>query len=385
MDNEVVMDELLYYPELVRLDATWRCNLRCKHCQTGMFREPGSHYSDLSTEELEELFKQLSRLGTKQIGFLGGEPLLRHDLVSLAWTLHSLGIRPSITSNGWLINDRMAYVLTQEVPVDVAVSLDGPDRSSHDNIRGKGSFERAVKALQQLVKYRGRSRTVLIGISAVVHRHCQAGVNGFLDLANKLDVDYMVMAIVHPVGTAKQYWDELSVDQKQVLPLTRTILKHFQSGEFRFALRLNFLTPAMRDMLSSEGWSLKGIAPYYDRAGLYECYVQCDGRVFPSQKLSEMVPEALASAAHLGLDFSDNSIRNKSMQSIWFGPSFEAYRQLVLSKVHIANYQSCQRCPFSQSSCFPTAVPFLEGTPHAQDICAYLYSAGLGPFHSKVA
>jgi len=66
------MDEAVYYPELVRLDATWRCNLRCKHCQTGMFREPGSHYNDLSTEELEELFKQLSQMGTKQVGLLGG-------------------------------------------------------------------------------------------------------------------------------------------------------------------------------------------------------------------------------------------------------------------------------------------------------------------------
>lgn len=65
--------------------------------------------------------------------------------------------------------------------------------------------------------------------------------------------------------------------------------------------------------------------------------------------------------------------------------AYEAYRQLVLSKVHIAKYQSCQHCPFSQSSCFPTAVPFLEGAPHAQDICAYLYNAGLGPFRSKVS
>jgi len=54
----------------------------------------------------------------------------------------------------------------------------------------------------------------------------------------------MVMAIVHPVGTAKQYWDELSIDQGQVLPLARTILKYFQSGEFSFSLRLNLEVPS---------------------------------------------------------------------------------------------------------------------------------------------
>jgi len=271
------------------------------------------------------------------------------------------------------------------VPVDVAISLDGPDQSSHDNIRGEGSFERAVNALQSLVKHRGKSRAILIGISAVIHRHCQASVKEYLDLAHRFGVDYIVMAIVHPVGTAKKHWDELNVSQDQILPITRTILRHFQSNEFGFLLRLNFLTPAMRNVLEKEGWALKGIAPYYDRAALYECYIQCDGRVFPSQKLSEMIPETLASAAQLGLDFSDNSIRHRSIQDIWFGPSFEAYRRLVLSKVHISSYQSCQRCPFSKSSCFPTAVPFLEGASHAQDICGYLYNTSLGPFRPEFA
>lgn len=374
------MDELPFYPELIRLDATWRCNLRCKHCQTGMFREPGSKYSDLSTAELIDLFSQMNELGTKQVGFLGGEPLLRRDFFELTKTLHSLRLRPSITSNGWLINDRLALRLTNEIPTDVAVSLDGPDRSSHDWIRGDGSFDRAVNALRLLAKYRGSSKSILIGISAVIHRRSLDMVVGFLDLASELGVDYMVVAAVHPVGTARQNWDDLSVSFEELIPLTRATLEYYSAKSFAFALRLNFLTPAMQDMLVREGYSITGAAPYYDRAGLYECYIQCDGRVFPSQKLSEMVPEALSAAAGYGLDFEENSVRQKPLREIWFGPAFEVYRKLVLNKRHIAGYRSCSCCSFSRTSCFPTAVPFIEGSPHAQDVCAYLYNEGLGLF-----
>ena len=56
------MNEPTFYPELIRIDITSKCNLKCKHCQTGMFREPGSELSDLSTKEMQALFAQMSEL-----------------------------------------------------------------------------------------------------------------------------------------------------------------------------------------------------------------------------------------------------------------------------------------------------------------------------------
>lgn len=375
------MNEPTFYPELIRIDITSKCNLKCKHCQTGMFREPGSELSDLSTKELQALFAQMSELGTKQVGFLGGEPLLRRDFTQLIKSLHDYNIRASITTNGWMINERLAQMLVNEIPTDVAVSIDGPSRATHDWLRGKGSFDRAVNALRLLVRHRGPSKAVLIGISAVIHQRNLHEAEAFLDLADRVGVDYLILAAVHPVGTAVSNWADLGISQDQIISASRKVLDRYLSNRYEFELRLNFLTPALRHMLVEEGYLISVSVPYYDRAGLYECYIQSDGRVFPSQRLSEMVPDALslASLRH-GLDFSETSIREKSLRDIWFGPAFESYRSLVLSKKHVAAYKSCSRCSFADTSCFPTAVPYIEGKPHAQEVCAHLYSNRLGPF-----
>ncbi len=62
-------------------ELTYRCPLQCPYCSNPLeFAREGA---ELSTAEWIEVFRQARELGAAQLGFSGGEPLLRQDLAEL--------------------------------------------------------------------------------------------------------------------------------------------------------------------------------------------------------------------------------------------------------------------------------------------------------------
>lgn len=357
-----------FFPRLVRIDATWRCNLNCKHCQTGMFRND-DHPEDMNLDEFKSLFMQLSALGTNVVGFLGGEPMMRRDMPELLQTLKQLGIKSGITTNGILITEKSSHFLMNDIQTSITVSLDGPDESSHEFIRGERTYKKAINGLEKLLTNRHKESISKVGISAVLNKNNIAKAADFLKLAKDLKVDHLILASVHPVGNARDNWDDLSVDLKDLLIVAEDLMKKVLADPDLPSIQMNFLTPAVIEYLRK----IKNLPVpqqiQLDNASLYECYIQCDGRVFPSQKCSEMVPEVLNGVKELGLNFRDNSVKTKSFQDIWFGPDFEGYRNIMLKKQHIKNYNSCSNCSFSKTYCLPSAGAYLAGEKDPQPIC----------------
>ena len=83
----------LYRPYALLAEITYRCPLHCPYCSNpveasqckGARRAQSGSYSDgeLTTEEWKRVIRDAAALGVLQIGFSGGEPLARHDLVEL--------------------------------------------------------------------------------------------------------------------------------------------------------------------------------------------------------------------------------------------------------------------------------------------------------------
>lgn len=367
-----------FYPRLVRIDATWRCNLNCKHCQTGMFRGP-DHPEDLTTEELVGLFHQLAAMGTRYVGFLGGEPLLRRDLRTLLDELRALDILPTITTNGLNISEELADYLVNDARSTMVVSLDGADQPAHEYIRGRGTWPRTMTAIKRLHAARnGHRGERQLGISAVLHQRNKHQAVQFIRLADELGVDHLTLAAVHRVGNAVRAWDELALSAAEVRRIADELAAALQSRTSGCDVSVNFFTPAYREFAKSRlGFELPSRS-LIDQASLFECYVQCDGRVFPSQKCSEMVPDVLIGAAReLGITFRENSIRSRSFSDIWWGADFTRYRTMMLTKQHIAGYSTCRRCPMSKTTCLPAAGAYLLEEQWPEEICVDAL-AGLG-------
>lgn len=143
--------------DLFVLELTQRCNLRCKYCvYSGGFGNRRSHGRtdmelDLALRALKygfERCKDAPRLG---IGFYGGEPFLRFDLMKeVIQTARELAedrdVSFNVTTNGTLMGPEVCDYCIQG-RLAVTLSLDGP-QEIHDCFRndaaGKGSFDRVI-------------------------------------------------------------------------------------------------------------------------------------------------------------------------------------------------------------------------------------------------
>jgi len=131
------------------VSVTNRCNLRCRMCQI-----PQMHNNEeMRTEQLKALIKDSAKLYPESIVFSGGEPLLRGDLFELITLANQCKINTCLTSNGTLLNDDIAKKLASCGIGVVNISIEGPE-DIHDSLRGKGSFAKAVNALECLSRHK---------------------------------------------------------------------------------------------------------------------------------------------------------------------------------------------------------------------------------------
>jgi radical SAM protein with 4Fe4S-binding SPASM domain len=137
--------------------VTERCDQRCEHCYQP---DPIPEELALPTQfAILDQFRYVLRRRADggrwrgHITLTGGEPFLLHDFGKLiervaahrAWTDYS------IETHGGHIDPRLARWLALRDPLYVQVSLDGQE-TTHDEIRGEGSWARAVRGIQRLVQ-----------------------------------------------------------------------------------------------------------------------------------------------------------------------------------------------------------------------------------------
>jgi sulfatase maturation enzyme AslB (radical SAM superfamily) len=133
-----------HYPVVV-VNVTNRCNLSCQHCF--IFRDgnpneaPGSVHDELSSAAIIETLTGLrDRHGMVSVLWMGGEPLLRRDLIG-----EGIGLFPrnTVVTNGTIplvdFGPTALYV----------VSLDGPE-DLNDAIRGRGTYQKVMRNLSRI-------------------------------------------------------------------------------------------------------------------------------------------------------------------------------------------------------------------------------------------
>lgn len=121
--------------------VTDRCNLSCPHCYyTNHSRK------DIPTEAYKKMIDELAALGGTNVTLTGGETFLHPDLKEML--LYGNGrCAASLLTNGTLIDEGWASFLGQIQNVSVQISIDGARRETHDAIRGRGVFEKALRAV----------------------------------------------------------------------------------------------------------------------------------------------------------------------------------------------------------------------------------------------
>jgi radical SAM protein with 4Fe4S-binding SPASM domain len=134
---------------------TNRCNLRCIHCHVSSAPDWPTD-KDLDTASwcavLDEYsaFAKLNGFARPRVTFTGGEALVRLDAFDILEHSKALGLPTELYTNGVLIvNSRMASRIASVVD-EVQISFDGATAEIHDQVRGKGMFDRTVRGAKLL-------------------------------------------------------------------------------------------------------------------------------------------------------------------------------------------------------------------------------------------
>jgi len=184
--------------------GTYRCNLRCSMCElwkkTSEYKKMGKQ--ELTTEEMKAVINDYASIGTAGIGFSGGEPLLRQDMLELITYAKKKGMVTHLSSNGMIINTNLAKKIMESGLDAIGFSLDGATAETHDGIRGaKGSYDKVIKAIgifNELNKIRKR-KIVIVVVTVISALNLDEIIN-LVYLLKKVGVDKISFIPFHDIG-----------------------------------------------------------------------------------------------------------------------------------------------------------------------------------------
>ncbi len=138
------MTQVTLAPREVSVIITGRCNLSCRHCGVS---QPGE---DLSLKVWEAILDRLAEARVLELVISGGEPLFRKDFPEFLRLVLDRPFRFSLNTNAVEMTPGIAGALADAGGrlSSVMAGLDGPDAETHDALRGKGVFNRAVAGIR---------------------------------------------------------------------------------------------------------------------------------------------------------------------------------------------------------------------------------------------
>jgi len=205
-------------PICLTWELTYACNLACAHCLSSSGRRDPR---ELTTEQCEAVIDELQRMQVFYVNIGGGEPTIRPDF----WHLleyavdHQVGVK--FSTNGVRITAERARFLASTDYVDVQVSLDGATAEVNDYVRGPGSYDTALRALENLADAGFRDAK----ISVVCTRHNIDQLDEFKALADSFGATLRLTRL-RPSGRGADVWDELHPLPEQQRQLYDWLLAH---------------------------------------------------------------------------------------------------------------------------------------------------------------
>ncbi|HAR64264.1 MAG: hypothetical protein DKM50_02355 [Candidatus Margulisiibacteriota bacterium] len=174
-------------------NCTKSCNLKCVHCYSD---STAHHYeNELTTAEGKNLLTQLRDFGVKAVLFSGGEPLMRSDIFELLGYASDLGLRTVLSTNGTLIDHKLAAQLRALNPSYIGISLDGIG-TINDDFRGvSGAFARASDAFDNCIK-----EGIKTGLRLTMTKHTIAGLENIFKFIEEKNIPRVCFYHLVPAG-----------------------------------------------------------------------------------------------------------------------------------------------------------------------------------------
>lgn len=291
-------------------ELTYRCPLQCPYCSNPL--EFAKIKDELDTDTWLRVLREGREAGAVQLGFSGGEPLLRDDLDVLVREACQMGYYTNLLTSGMGL-DKTRVAALKEAGLDhIQISFQDSDEDTANHIAGSRKAFQQKLAMAEAIKANDYPMVVNI----VLHRDNIDHLDTFLDLCAQMGADYVELANAQYYGWGLVNRDRLMPTREQLVEAEAVTQRYRQQHGER--MKLFFVVPdyyETKPKACMSGW------------GSLFLTVTPDGTALPCH-----------SARDLPLQFPN--VRDTSIHDIWYQSSgFNQFRGDEWMKA------PCRTCP----------------------------------------
>ncbi len=220
MDTETSFDGN-YGPRRLSVELANICNLHCSYCFRSDENLYTSHAEFFPLELLRRVIAEAKvAANVTRINFTGGEPTLHPHFEQTLQAIGEAGLTVSFVTNGWHFERVWPALESNRAAVSfVAFSLDGVTREDHDRWRGKGSFDRLVRAVTRC--YMSKQP---FGMKIVIRRDLVDQLEQIAIFAARMGAASLHFAHVMPTSDAVAELSALTLEEQRAVEQEIAIL-----------------------------------------------------------------------------------------------------------------------------------------------------------------
>lgn len=288
-------------PFTALLEVTRKCNLHCEHC----YRVEDKSRHEMAGSKISSLIGELRDAGCLFLTLTGGEPLLRPDFLDICQEANSANVAINIFTNGTLITEEVAHMLSILNILDIAISIYGATDKTHDNITlNNGSYRKAIRGALTLKKH-GLS----VRFKYIMMKDNIADYDKMLNLSKELGIHYDLDPVITPCDNGDMAPTKLRLSNENLKKIYKSVT----------------------DNLPSEIGNSRFVSCSFGRS---HCAISAYGDVYPC----------------IQLPVSAGNLMEKSFYDIWNNSEWlKEIRDFSLDKIDACRTCSsvayCRRCP----------------------------------------
>ncbi len=308
---------------------TSQCNMQCKHCCSNASNSQIASLNEfifLNRELLERRINEMISFGIKEFYISGGEPFLAENTLEFLELLKKKGVKISVASNGYCLRENTIKRLS-EIKIDLLhISLDGHLSKIHNALRGGNFFDRTVKNIKMIKRYK-----VPLRIGCIIWRKNEDYLDKMVKLCVRLKVEELRFSWLVRVGRFK--------DNPQLYPKRDWLTIMEEIKDLRKKCQNKIKITVHR--ISESKYSFFQICPAGDKL----FFLNHQGKLSPCSWIAKIDPNFL----------TKDSLREKGIKNLAGSKEFLKFRKIIEKRCN-KNFKGC-----------PFAAKYQNGSYYSND------------------
>jgi len=290
-------------------ELTYKCPLQCPYCSNPL--EIAKYQDEISTEDWVRVMQQARKMGATQLGFSGGEPLVRQDLEELVQEARHLGYYTNLITSGVGMDEARVKRLKDAGLDHIQISFQASNEELNNFLGGTKTFQHKYEMARIVKAY-----DYPMVLNIVIHRKNIDQIRDILDMTVELNADYVELASTQYYG-----WSRINVDHllptREQLANAEKVAKEYQE-KLKGKSKIIYVIPDYfenRPKPCMNGW------------GAIFLTIAPDGTALPCHE-----------AGQLPIEFPN--VKDHSIEDLWNdSPGFNHFRGFEWMK------EPCRSCP----------------------------------------